>query len=205
MSTFSHHHHDPVEQAVVQALADVHARGDGLFSQALVIVNDDVTFDDVNGYRTAVNSAGSGGEAYYSLTAREGHGHPRPDHVSEDEARLSQRDSEVATLQDAYDWLDGQGVTLNVSGVRVVLVGNIGPCDGCKARLNYFLGDVVELFGSKVPVVVDSVYDTSQAHRQLPRQGITTVYGYPDATPYTHTASTGTRTRYWLHRNSFTP
>ncbi|MFI6709024.1 hypothetical protein ACIBF7_21485 [Nonomuraea sp. NPDC050478] len=202
MSTSTPHSHDPLDQVVVQALTDVHAQHQGLFTQVLVMVDSDVSFDDANSYRTAVKAAGSGGEERYSLTSASKGAHPRPSGISADEARLSSRDSEVAALQDAYDWIEGQGTQLqNVRTIHVLVVSNIGPCDACKKRLEYFCDDVVRLFDKHVEVMVDSVYDTAAAGTTMNRSGFDSTYGYSGATACT----TASGKKFWRLRQEFRP
>jgi hypothetical protein len=178
---------DPLAEIIADALDKVHPGWPGLYTQALVMINRDVSFDQVNGYRTNVMEAGSGGGKRYSLTSKDMGDHPRPAHMTQDEARLSQKDSEVASLQDAYDWTvdlaeRAQTGTIGVWGVHVLVVGNIGPCDGCKARLLCFFKDIVELFDSyPVSVIVDSIYRTTESSRVEERRGVATRYGYADA------------------------
>lgn len=83
---------------------------------------------------------------------------------------------EVAAYQELQAW-DGYP-----RSVTVFLVGNIGPCDGCKARLKVFLYELsAELF-PKALVMVKAVYTGDQCKRGV--RGTTdrleTEYGYPD-------------------------
>ncbi|MFG1943990.1 hypothetical protein [Nonomuraea sp. NPDC048826] len=202
MSLSTPHSNDPLDKIISAALSDVHASAEGLYTQALIMVNDDVTFNQENSYQTAVKTASSGGEALYSLTSKSQDAHPRPHDISEDEARLSSHDSEVAALQDAYDWITGQAITLKeVHKVHVLVVGNIGPCDACKKRLELFFNDIVQTFEGKVTVIVDSVYDTPESNKQAKRHNVASVYGYAKATG--HTTSAGKQ--YWRFRQEFRP
>ncbi|MFF3442074.1 hypothetical protein [Streptosporangium sp. NPDC002721] len=84
--------------------------------------------------------------------------------------------AEAAAQQELQVW-DGYP-----HSVTVLLVGNIGPCDGCKARLKVFLYELsAELF-PKAFVSVKSVYTGDQCKRGV--RGTTdrleTEYGYPD-------------------------
>jgi hypothetical protein len=83
---------------------------------------------------------------------------------------------EVAAHQSLQAW-DGHPYS-----VTVILVGNIGPCDGCKARLKVFLYELsAELF-PKAFVMVKAVYtgDRCKAGVRGATDRLETEYGYPD-------------------------
>ncbi|MFD1934850.1 MULTISPECIES: hypothetical protein [Nonomuraea] len=66
--------------------------------------------------------------------------------------------------------------------VTVILVGNIGPCDGCKARLKVFLYELSGELFPKAFVMTKAVYTGDRCKRGA--RGTTdrldTEYGYPD-------------------------
>ncbi|MFC6581819.1 hypothetical protein [Planomonospora parontospora] len=152
-------------------------------------------------YLTPV-AAPRSGQGYYTLTAKDGA--QRPPEISPDEAKLSQSDSEVAVLLEAYEWITDQGLQVATESIEVILISNIGPCTGCKARLQIFYGDLLAAageVGSKVLITVESIYNTPEASRNRTRGNqIPTTYGYPDsvATPYTVLGQQGTYWRYQL-------
>ena len=62
------------------------------------------------------------------------------------EQRISRFDSEVGTLEDAYGDLDAYLTERDIGQpvrVRILLAGTIGPCDGCKRRLEAFFQEVL--------------------------------------------------------------
>ncbi|WP_405085055.1 hypothetical protein [Microbispora sp. NBC_01389] len=156
--------------------------------------------DSENCYLTPV-AAPRSGQGYYTLTTADGAA--RPAEISLDEAKLSQQDSEVTTLLEAYEWITDQGFNVAAESIQVILISNIGPCTGCKARVQIFHGDLLsaaQQAGSKVPITVESVYDTPEASRDRTRGNqIPTTYGYPDAvrTPYNVSGQQGA---YWVYR-----
>ncbi|TDD06269.1 hypothetical protein E1292_15340 [Nonomuraea deserti] len=201
---------DARTQAIVRELGTIHERAakdhqvgePGLYSRIMVIVDDEIPAegDAERCYLTPV-AAPRSGQGYYTLTAADGA--PCPEDVSPDEARLSQQDSEVATLLEAYDWISDQGLSVATESIQVILISNIGPCTGCKARLQIFYADLVAKaseIGKKVSITVASVYNTAEASRDRTRgDKIGTTYGYPDAvkTPYSFSGQQGA---YWLFR-----
>jgi hypothetical protein len=161
--------------AVSASLAAIHDRGDGLYNQVLVIINGVVNFDEVAGYCTQVVGAGSGGSDTFLNLAQY-----QKDSIGYNEARLSGRDSEVACLQDAWDWLT-MGLTGTPQSVAVVVVGNIGPCIPCQRRIKAFRDAIVHRFGAAVQVEVEVIYDQDDASAwDTERSNIPTTYGYRD-------------------------
>jgi hypothetical protein len=62
------------------------------------------------------------------------------------EQRISSFDSEVGTLEDAYGDLDAYLTDRNTGQpvrVRILVAGTVGPCDGCKRRLEVFFQEVL--------------------------------------------------------------
>jgi hypothetical protein len=162
------------DDAVSASLVAIHHLGDGLYNQALVIINGVVNFNEQDGYCTPITGAGSGGSTTFLDPNRYGRGTPEYN-----EAMLSQRDSEVACLQEAWDWLTG-GPQQTPQSVTVVLVGNIGPCIPCQLRIKTFRDMLVSHFGAHVPVEVEVIYDQDDASaKETQRSGIPTTYGYP--------------------------
>ncbi|WP_157247032.1 hypothetical protein [Nonomuraea typhae] len=200
---------DARTQAIVRELATIHEHAGrdhrvgepGLFSRIMVIVDGNVPSegDSASCYLTPVKAPRSG-EGYYTLTAN--NGAVRPAEISVDEAKLSQQDSEVATLLDAYDWITEQGLKVATQSLQVILISNIGPCTGCKARLQIFYSDLLSAAAearSTVAITVESIYNTPEASRDSTRgNAIPTTYGYPSAarTPYNISGNQGA---YWLH------
>lgn len=185
---------DPAAPCIVRSLAEIRARGAGLFSRALVMVDGDLSFDEARSYRTPVAGAGAGGTPRYSLTETEDPGRGYQGRVEKAQARMSKQDSEVAVLQEAWDWIEGLASSFPQNArIRVVVVGNIGPCTGCKARLKLFRDDLIGLFGPG-RVTVESVYDTSQMfiakdyeqkyedYETGTTSTVSTTYGYEGAT-----------------------
>lgn len=169
-----------LDGAAALALQAIHAKGEGLFSQVLILTNGAQNFsDEATSYVSPVFGAGGGGTDTF-LKADE--------YRNQDEARLSGRDSEVAALQEAWDWLSGH----NASSVLVVLVCNIGPCNACKQRLATFRAGCVPYYGTSLTVQV--IYDQSGGPAKDTTRGekkIKTTYGYQDA--FTHTLGDGTK------------
>src|SRR5438034_7761010 len=104
-----------LDGAIALALEDIEKRGDGLYSQVLILTNGAQNFSDEDtSYRSAIFAASSGGSDSFLKAS---------DYYNPDEAKLSGRDSEVAALQEAWDWLVGHS---QVHSPLVVLVCNIG-------------------------------------------------------------------------------
>jgi hypothetical protein len=152
--------------------------GRGLYSVALVIIDNVINFDEEAGYQTAVKVAGSGGSDNW--LPLDGHD---PGYK---EALVSRRDSEVASLDDAWGWLTSGGLQHVPQSISVVLVSNIGPCDGCKRRIINFRDWVTQHFSPYSPglnVQVESVYAQAGASGKPGERGderIATTYGYPN-------------------------
>lgn len=148
-------------------------RGQGLYSVVLVIIDNIINFDVQAGYQTAVKVAGSGGSDTLLPLGQRDAGYK--------EAQISRRDSEVASLDDAWDWLN-LGPQHAPQVITVVVVSNIGPCDGCKQRIVNFRNNVVQRFPA-ANVQVESVYAQDGASGKRGTRGhenIPTTYGYPN-------------------------
>ncbi|WP_049566889.1 hypothetical protein [Nonomuraea sp. SBT364] len=204
---------DPAAPQIAQSLAEIHSLGAGLFSRALVMVAGDLSFDEAHSYRTPVAGARSGGTTRYSMTDADDAGRGYEGRVDRAQARMSKQDSEVAVLQEAWDWIEALHASFpHGAGIRVVLIGNIGPCTGCKARLELFRQDLISVFGPG-QVIVESVYDTSEMfitknysqkyedYETGTTNTVSTTYGYEGATveavlpPGAHQSVS-----YWLYR-----
>ncbi|MFB9889092.1 hypothetical protein [Planobispora takensis] len=180
----------------------------GLYSRILVIVDGTAPVENEydSCYMTPIAPPGSG-QGYYTLTAPQGtEGAERPADISVDEAKLSQGDSEVAALLDAYEWITTAGFQAATESIRIVLVSNIGPCNACKARLQIFYNDVLTAASdatSKASITVESIYDTGDAFFDTERGNrIATTYGYRNATktPYDISGQKGSYWQYVLPR-----
>jgi hypothetical protein len=159
----------PYDAAISAELVKIHACGEGLYSSALVIVNGQIA------YTTRVTGSGSGGTDTFLQLSQYTKG---TDEYNE--AKLSQTDSEVATLQDVWDMLSEGGVQGLPESVTIVLVCNIGPCNPCKKRLAAFRDKVVQLF-PQAAVSVEVIYDQEgRSEFNTQRRGLPTTYGYPD-------------------------
>lgn len=158
-----------LDGAIIGALEDIHKTATGLFSRVLILTNHSQSFgNDETSYISPVFSASSGGtDTFLKVSA----------YPNQDDARLSGRDSEVAALQEAADWLEGHR---SAWAAHVILVANIGPCDPCKQRLRNFRAKLAERFGQQLTVQV--IYDQSDASATRTRgANIPSVYGYPNA------------------------
>jgi hypothetical protein len=169
--------HVTLDQAIANALAGIHAQawnGGGLYSQVLVTIDGVVNLDETNGYCTPIKAAGSGGQNTFLVP-------------NTDDARLSQTDSEVASLQDAWDWIIHELPNHHPQprGIWVVLVGNIGPCDSCKIRIANFRTMLKQRYPAPCVVAVEVVYDQANgsANPATRGNGIATTYGYNNLTP----------------------
>ena len=162
-----------LDGAAVQTLNEIRDKGQGLFTRALILINNAQDFsDDSTSYLSPVYPASGGGTDTF-LKAGTYH--------DKDEASLSGKDSEVAALQDAWDWL----VFHQPQTVLVVLVSNIGPCNACKVRLANFRAACAQRFGTSLTVQV--MYGQSGGAANDTTRGIKnikTTYGYPDAYAY---------------------
>jgi hypothetical protein len=139
-----------------------------------VIIDGVVNFDGEAGYRTPIMRAGSGGTSTFLDPHQYGQ-----DTVEHNEAVLSQTDSEVACLQEAWDWLL-LGLQRTPQSVDVVLIGNIGPCVPCQQRIKAFRDMVVSRFDGHARAAVEVVYDQDGASAtDTMRYDIPTTYGYP--------------------------
>jgi hypothetical protein len=163
-----------LDGAAVQTLNEIRDKGQGLFTRALILINNAQDFsDDSTSYLSPVYPASGGGTDTF---LRAGTYHDK------DEASLSGKDSEVAALQDAWDWLSEH----NAQSVLVVLVSNIGPCNACKQRLANFRAACAEYYGANLTVQV--IYGQSGgAAKDMVRgeKKIKTAYGYQDAGAHT--------------------
>ncbi|MCF3132473.1 hypothetical protein [Streptomyces olivochromogenes] len=96
------------------------------------------------------------------------------------EMGASQRDAEVAALDTVRNYLGTQQLGKETAGIRVDLVSNVGPCDGCKCRMQKFSEDVsLEFPGAQITVA--SIYSKGNQGPYLDtqRRGQDTTYGYP--------------------------
>ncbi|MER5421338.1 hypothetical protein [Streptosporangium roseum] len=204
---------DPAAPQIAQSLAEIRTKGAGLFSRALVMVNGDLSFDEAHSYKTPVAGARSGGTTRYSLTETKDAGRSYQGRVDKAQARMSKQDSEVAVLQEAWDWIEALHSSFpHGTHIRVVVVGNIGPCTGCKARLKLFRQDLIGVFGPG-RVIVESVYDTSQMfitkdyeekyedYETETTSTVSTTYGYEGATVEAHKLPGAPQSvSYWLYQ-----
>lgn len=98
-----------------------------------------------------------------------------------EEDRVSQTDSEVATLEDVYGILTGQSLQDFQWGemptIKVILTGTSGPCDGCKLRIEKFAKDVIA--APTLPEEFTLDFECAYLNRSLPRErSVSTRYGY---------------------------
>jgi hypothetical protein len=174
-----------LDGATILALEEIRKKGSGLFSQVLILTSGAQDFsNDETSYRSPIFDASSGGsDSFLKAT----------DYHNPDEAKLSGKDSEVAALQDAWDWLDGHPQAYSP---LIVLVCNIGPCDACKQRLTNFRAKCDPYYAGNLTVQV--VYGQSGSPAKETTRGpkeIKTTYGYQGAGTYT----LGNGTTVWLH------
>lgn len=128
-------------------------------------------------------------EIHGSQTEVGGYSYPEGlETADEDEQNLSARDSEVGVLDETMDYLNNNPPDHTAAYIKIVFTGNIGPCDGCKERLEQFKLDVEALVASlqlphAVPVYVVSHYTTVNQTRQQGRGAHQhpTTYGYGDS------------------------
>src|ERR1051326_373251 len=137
-----------LDTAIRQGIEAIRAKKGGLWSQVLILTDNVTSFADTE--RSYISSlfGASGGDVDTFL---EGQGYP-----DKDEEKLSRRDSEVAALQDAWDWLTAHD---QVQSVLVVLLCNIGPCNACKQRLANFRAECVPYYGTNL--TVQAIYGQS--------------------------------------------
>ena len=67
--------------------------------------------------------------------------------------------------------------------MKVLLTGNMGPCEGCKTRIHQFLQDVRQILGAEhrgIWVSLEANYTTRT--NDVIRKDTDTRYGYPDDT-----------------------
>ncbi|MFI6604821.1 hypothetical protein ACIBHX_52115 [Nonomuraea sp. NPDC050536] len=204
---------DPAAPQIAQSLAEIRTKGAGLFSRALVMVNGDLSFDEAHSYKTPIAGARSGGTTRYSLAETKDASRSYQGRVDKAQARMSKQDSEVAVLQEAWDWIEALHSSFPYGAhIRVVVVGNIGPCTGCKARLKLFRQDLIGVFGPG-RVIVESVYDTSQMfitkdyeekyedYETGTTSTVSTTYGYEGATVEAYQPPGAPHSEsYWLYQ-----
>ena len=204
---------DPAAPHIAQSLEEIHAKGTSPFSRALVMVNGDLSFNETHSYKTPIAGAGSGGTMRYSLTDNKDASRGYQGRVDRGQARMSKQDSEVAVLQEAWDWIEALQSSFPYGAhIRVVLVGNIGPCTGCKARLKLFRQDLISVFGPG-RVIVESVYDTSEMfdtkdyakmyedYETKSTSTVSTTYGYESATVEAYQLPSAPQSvSYWLYQ-----
>ena len=108
------------------------------------------------------------------------------------EHQVSRNDSEVQMLTELWNLfnnatmnsLDGQSLVhplLNSSEVQFGLYMNVGPCDGCKDRIDLFWNNVLDLVtGMRLPHTVTIFMRIYYSHEEknVNRKGNQTQYGY---------------------------
>ena len=163
-----------LDGATVLALKEIQEKGTGLFSQVLILTNGAQDFSDgETSYRSPIFAASSGGTDSFLKAS---------DYHNPDEAKLSGKDSEVAALQEAWDWLSGHEQAYSP---LIVLVCNIGPCDACKQRLANFRAACAQYYGANMTVQVIYGQSGSPAKGTTRGNNIKTTYGYHDAGSHT--------------------
>jgi hypothetical protein len=96
----------------------------------------------------------------------------------------SRVDAEVATLEEAYELLQPLAAQFTATTqIRIALTGTSGPCDGCKARVDQFRKDVLDLLPDGGILSIDSSYLNATSMRE--RVGVETRYGYEAQTQQT--------------------
>lgn len=157
-------------------LADIDQRGrdvGGLYTTASVFVDGQLIA------RTEPQTHPANGQRHY---ARMQPG-PKGSSPEVDEDRISHNDSEVGTLEDAWEELDTylqQVADPRPRRVRILLAGTSGPCDGCKRRIEAFRDDVLQLLPPGSLLWIESAY--LNASSVVPRAGKFTRYGFENET-----------------------
>lgn len=97
------------------------------------------------------------------------------------EEHNSRNDSEVSTLEEAYNLLYAQRQYLTQSSVvRILVAGTSGPCDGCKKRLEQLRTDALALLPPGAFLSVESSYLNSTQVKD--RNEVQTRYGFQNQT-----------------------
>jgi hypothetical protein len=119
--------------------------------------------------------------------------HERPTEMTE-----SEHDSEVATLATLTEFL-GSADLSRWRNVNVIFSGSMGPCDGCKQRLQLFIEQVDRMARNahaRFHLILDVSYSTATNQS---RQRLTT-YGYQDDTEVMDLPGTNDQYSYWTRR-----
>ncbi|MCC5604907.1 eCIS core domain-containing protein [Nostoc favosum] len=101
-----------------------------------------------------------------------------------EEEEDSKNDSEVATLEEAYNIIvhnhmqQEESNQTNQTKIHIVVAGTSGPCDGCKKRLERFVNDVLQLVPEGGEVSIESAYLNANITQR--RKNKRTQYGYTD-------------------------
>lgn len=146
----------------VQQAIDQH--GAGIWTKAAVFVNGNL-IGETNPIRSGA------GQGEYSMLDP-----ALVEPEDNDELHVSSLDSEVGTLEEVTGLLHPY-TNQQLQSIRIVLSGNLGPCDGCKLRAQVYVNDTAQLFLGAT-VVLESNYFTATA--QTVRQNVPTMYGYGD-------------------------
>jgi hypothetical protein len=124
------------------------------------------------------------------------------DKASEEEVKEehnSRNDSEVSTLEEAYNLLqeylqDYEDSFTGNTQIRIVVAGTSGPCDGCKNRLEQFKHDVLNMLPNGALLSIESAYLNYTSTKK--RNETTTRYGYTNQT----SELTANRDQYYNYR-----
>jgi hypothetical protein len=146
----------------------------GIWTQAALFVNGQRLYQ--------TNPVESGhGEGYLAQEPRATGGWERQEQL------LSQTDSEVGTLSAIGNWLGTHVAQVRhqvgpIQGVAIYLTGNLGPCEGCKSRIEQLRRDIIEMLGpdgAHARVLVEANY-TTPTNRVTRGEDVETQYGYPN-------------------------
>ena len=99
------------------------------------------------------------------------------------ELRVSSKDAEVNTLEQLWNYFRSISDFNPYHEIRVIISGNLGPCDGCKQRIRQFALSVQQLINDEKPnhairLIIETNYYTATSSTN--KRGPTTQYGYTD-------------------------
>ena len=156
---------------VLHGISEKSANYGGIFTSAAVFINGQLI-----GQTEPVISPDSSTEYYKYVLGQEA---ATTDELKEE--HNSRNDSEVSTLEEAYNLLRPYaGSWVGQPQVRILLAGTSGPCDGCKRRLEAFQRDVLALLPQGGILSIESSYLNSTS--QQTRNETQTRYGYTNQT-----------------------
>lgn len=125
-------------------------------------------------------------------------GEERMYHDHPTELTESENDSEVATLATLTEFFERSDFS-TWKNVNLIFSGSMGPCDGCKERLQGFVEDVARM-ARNARASFRLILDVNYSTETNPSRQRRTTYGYGDDTELIDLPSTPEEYSYWTKR-----